>query len=244
MSIRTTRLTRAVSEGRFTDAETILSHGDTVDATFDGGKTSLTYLMDSTSTIPKVSMARFLISHGANVNHREPNGITAILILVGGHMNNEHTIDALLEAGANPDLGGVYFTPLQYACRWNRVSYVKKLLDAGASVGYKGTSMFTPLAYACYYGKAESVRLLIEHGADIYTPFYLQNIPCLKPERTKGVRRELVIANNKHVCRAIKETTVRRPNESGGLGDTTLLLPLPIVGGHVVLYDIICDYIA
>ncbi|GAA0979943.1 ankyrin repeat domain-containing protein [Acrocarpospora macrocephala] len=66
-------------------------------------------------------------------------------------------VDVLLGKATNLDL------PLTWAARFNRVEYVRLLLDAGADPGVRkwGT---TPLENAIYHDNTEVVDLLAEHG--------------------------------------------------------------------------------
>ncbi|GAA1016578.1 hypothetical protein Aple_102220 [Acrocarpospora pleiomorpha] len=66
-------------------------------------------------------------------------------------------VDVLLGKATNLDL------PLAWAARFNRVEYVRLLLDAGAEPGIRKWGS-TPLENAIYHANTEVVDLLAEHG--------------------------------------------------------------------------------
>ena len=105
-----------------------------------------------------------------------------------------------------------------------------------------------------------SVRLLLDHQADVTAgkggmAAVLEDLDRLKGEETRErVRKEC----RRRVLEVLVDTRVTRPSSSsfsspsssssspsssGPGGDRGLpLLPLPIAGGHIVLYELITEY--
>ncbi|KAI4237559.1 MAG: hypothetical protein LQ349_001755 [Xanthoria aureola] len=105
---------------------------------------------------------RLLISHGAIIDHLDPNLHRAA---AGGH---HQIVRTLIESGANVDaLDRSGKTALFDACRHGRKSVVELLLDSGAHVNATAEHDETPLRLATLTGDASLVQLLIEKGANI-----------------------------------------------------------------------------
>ncbi len=84
------------------------------------------------------------------------------LAAAGGHMA---VVQALLDAGADPDRTGQDGTALMMAV-WNNLAEVAELLlMRGASANAPGPCGETPLHYAALKGLVELGRLLLAHGA-------------------------------------------------------------------------------
>ena len=77
-------------------------------------------------------------------------------------------MDALLAAGANPNLqGGEDCTAVKAACRRGDVEIVEKLLKSGADPRIYRGSTSSALQEACASGSLPIVKLLIESGVDV-----------------------------------------------------------------------------
>lgn len=77
-------------------------------------------------------------------------------------------VAALLDAGADPDGGGVF--PVLDAARCGRVDILRLLLRAGANKDARSEceGCATPLHLACRYTHVECVRELLRFGADLW----------------------------------------------------------------------------
>ena len=113
-----------------------------------------------------------LLERGANIDFQETNGYTALM--QASIMGQALTTEALLNAGANPNLTasknhqGV--TALYLACRASYENIVKLLLNGKADPNIPlSDSKVTPLMIACHFATMlkdyEIVKLLLQAGA-------------------------------------------------------------------------------
>ncbi|KAK4904259.1 Transient receptor putative cation channel subfamily A member 1 [Elasticomyces elasticus] len=76
-------------------------------------------------------LVSLLVTHGAKVNHQNPEGQTALHF--AAHWNNRNLVEQLLQAGADPSIGGGYAqTPMLMAVMYNSADALRVLL-AGPS---------------------------------------------------------------------------------------------------------------
>jgi ankyrin repeat protein len=121
-----------------------------------------------------LEMIKFLINHGASVNHRTASGETCLLF--GLKHGNDESVKLLLKAGAplNPKLpsGRTLLEDLIFS---GSVELVRGVLDLHARFGIEGVASLlqqrgvlgrTPLHLAALYNQKEIVALLLERGAD------------------------------------------------------------------------------
>jgi len=113
-------------------------------------------------------IAKLLLENGANVNAKNDNGETALIIAA----QNDHTeiVKLLLEKGAKYDpfyKTNDGFTYLMAFARCGLTNYCQELLNKGADVNAKTNSGWTALMYAAKNGHTETVQLLLEKGADV-----------------------------------------------------------------------------
>ena len=109
---------------------------------------------------------RTLIRQGADVNHAQGDGMTALHW--AAQRNDPDAAGILIEAGARLEAGtriGEH-TPLHVASRVGGASVVDVLLESGAEVAVATTSGATPLHLAAREGHLAVARLLLESGAD------------------------------------------------------------------------------
>ncbi|RFN49398.1 hypothetical protein FIE12Z_6293 [Fusarium flagelliforme] len=125
--------------------------------------------MRSTSNM---EVMRFLVEKkGANVNARDPDGLTALHWLAGGQYwwHHAQAIPYLLSKGADLEArsdGG--HTPLLHSsARWGafRATAMKVLIDYGADVNTVGDNGVGCLSYAAL--NETLVQLLVDHGAEV-----------------------------------------------------------------------------
>lgn len=114
--------------------------------------------------------ARLLLSLGVDVNAKDNDGWTALLM--AADQNRSAVAQTLLDAGADVNarcecsgylLGG--WTALMIASREGRVELVKMLLAKRADVDIRNNQGETALKVATRRGNAEVVRLLRTHGS-------------------------------------------------------------------------------
>ncbi|MCC5640463.1 ankyrin repeat domain-containing protein [Nostoc sp. CHAB 5844] len=111
----------------------------------------------------QIEVIKLLIEVGADV-HLYQYIQTTPLGLATSWGNNE-IVQLLLQAGANPDLGGIDNPPLHRAVLIERIDIIQTLIEAGASLNHLNASHFTPLMVAANNGKIEIVKLLVETGS-------------------------------------------------------------------------------
>jgi ankyrin repeat protein len=127
-------------------------------------KTSLLEMAAAGHELP--SLVRLLIDYGANVNHRDEDGLTVM------HMNlSKEVAEVLIERGAEINArSNMGKTPLYNAVASGNEPFVKLLLNNGADVNIPSKSGRMPIdvAYERHRitNKTSIIKDLIEHGAD------------------------------------------------------------------------------
>ena len=111
-------------------------------------------------------LASLLIRHGADVNRRDGNGMTALHIAaMYGFIS---LIYLLIQSNADLSVPGkLGKTPLHEAISWGKLEVVQILLYHGANVQARDSAGLTPLHEAVSSGVPDAVQMLLEHGADI-----------------------------------------------------------------------------
>jgi len=115
-------------------------------------------------------VARFLLEHGMNPNHRSWQEVTLLHDMA--HEGSVEKARLLLDHGAEVDaIDGEYrSTPLGFAARWNRQEVALLLIERGADVNRAGADWARPLAWAQRKGHAAMIELLRAHGAARLSP--------------------------------------------------------------------------
>ncbi len=112
-----------------------------------------------------IAEVKRLIAGGVDVNERNTRGTTALMS--GAFYGHLEIVQALLEAGANPDARSFMSWPLASAMFEDHVSIVEALLLGGADTELTDNKGRTALMVAARDGQFEIAGLLVEHGADI-----------------------------------------------------------------------------
>lgn len=114
----------------------------------------------------KWSEIKKLIDTNADVNAKQPDGMTALHWAV--YRNHRPTVDRLIKAKCAVTAKTEYnVTPLSIACELGYAGIVKRLVDAGADPNDSLPGGETALMKAARNGSADAVRYLIEAGADV-----------------------------------------------------------------------------
>jgi ankyrin repeat protein len=156
------------------------------DEQFEVGQTALMYIASGYWANNRAEVIRFLVEHGANINHQDAKGRTA-LMLAGDFADS---VTALLEAGADPDIldnegntalmkapwsiqqlllragasqVGMQDVTLMEAASDGNLSKVQQLLTTGANINYGDGAA---LNSAAQKGNLELIDLLLQAGAD------------------------------------------------------------------------------
>ena len=101
-----------------------------------------------------------------DVNARQPDGATALAWAT--YWDDLATVQHLLDAGADPDLGNDYgVTPLILAAENRSMPVIEALLKAGTDPNTPLWSGATPLMVVSKSGLRKGTQLLLQHGADV-----------------------------------------------------------------------------
>jgi ankyrin repeat protein len=109
-----------------------------------------------------------LISQGAVLEHRDPEGLTALLVAAG--RGDAETAGVLLAAGADPRAvdSRAGATALHKACQSGSLAVARALVEAGAFVdAVAPTTGHTPLMDALWYKRPDIVEYLLDQGAGL-----------------------------------------------------------------------------
>ncbi len=135
------------------------------------------------------TLVKLLLDAGANVNHQDKDGQTALTKATSGLIGAVsgvyspvmlNIVRMLLAARANPNIQDKYgTTPLIFAVKYENIELVKLLLDAGANVNHQNKDGDTALImasgdefwnYLCRrtssYIMADIIKLLLAKGAN------------------------------------------------------------------------------
>ena len=141
--------------------------------TFKGSsskQTLLCFYSGSTMSSEKsLSVVKWLIDNGANVN--KPDEYDDTPLIIACESGNKQVVEILLEADADVNNALTDSNPLLIVCKSGRSDIVKILLEAGADANVVRNGN-TPLSIACLYNRTDVVRLLLDYGADVNETIY------------------------------------------------------------------------
>lgn len=129
-------------------------------------KNGLTPLIHA-AEVGNIEVLKALLEHGVEVNHRDYQGCTALLMLTCFHGDDFEGVKLLLDHGADPKIkDNKGTTPLYYAAGHGNVDVLKLLCDEDVEVDAKSGGR-TALMQAAHFGKTKAIELLLEKGADV-----------------------------------------------------------------------------
>jgi ankyrin repeat protein len=183
-----TPLEEAAREGKIEALKLLIEENVEIDK----GNTINTNALIGACICAKKEAVEFLLNNGANINHADRSGQTALHYICQnaqqwGSLNitkienniteqlenprfNQHTIifNLLLESKADVNaLTNYGLTPLHLVAHTDTYSFIAPLIDKGANVNYQNSKGFSPLHAAADKGNIRSCIELINHGADI-----------------------------------------------------------------------------
>ena len=161
------------------------------------------------------------------VHMRRPCLATTLLVVHGvagapklhdaAGQNNEHTIQAFLDAGADLNLRdpATGQTPLMFSVLNGFTASVRYLLSAGADTSIGENDGYTPLHGAAFQGRAEIAKILIDHGLDpneLHTDGYTVSAPArgLAESQPPSVHRLCRAARSRCIAHAGGESSGTR----------------------------------
>lgn len=111
---------------------------------------------------------KLLIEKGGDVNYKNNNDSTPLIMLMDTGQDNVEIVNLLIEKGADLDVKNeIGDTALIFATMNGLTKTVKILIENGADVNASNYAGDTPLLYAVSTLPLELIKLLIEKGADV-----------------------------------------------------------------------------
>jgi ankyrin repeat protein/beta-lactamase regulating signal transducer with metallopeptidase domain len=160
------QMMRAVKAGDLAKVQEMLDHGTPVDLELNNsGDNGLMLAI----AYRQLTVARFLLKHGANPNYQNHSGDNPLRVSVGwNYEDNEKFREELLEAGANPNLRDqAGTTPFIAACVYGDLNpKITQMMAHGANINERDKSGHTGLYYAEQSGRTAAAEYLRSHGAD------------------------------------------------------------------------------
>jgi ankyrin repeat protein len=136
-----------------------------VDGKVEGGLNAAEQAFMTAARKGDTKAVRAGLAKGVNVDRLDDYSLSALMRAAAwDHLD---TVNALLRAGARPDLMDNGKTALHLAAQFGRIDVIKTLLAAGAPINARFSERDpTPLFGAVKAGQAGSVRTLMDAGAD------------------------------------------------------------------------------
>jgi len=118
---------------------------------------------------------------------------------------------------------------------------VEALILAKVDVDAKSGMGDTALSWAVWSGNLPAVMILIKTGADMFSRNRIGVGVVDGATSRPGNRNWDCVC---YVTRRILMETLKAPVQGVHIRETLQMLPLPMAGGHIALYELIIDYVA
>ena len=178
-------------------------------------------------------MASLLIRHGADVNRRDANSMTALHIAaMYGFIT---IIYLLLQSNADISIPGqLGRTPLHEAVSWGKLDVVQILLYHGANVRARDSAGLTPLHGAVSSGVPDAVQMLLEHGADIQAQDSAGSTPLHGAVLSRAYEAVEILLRHGADVRARDLTGLTPLHQAVNLGDVATTKRLVAEGANII----------
>src|SRR6056297_2446330 len=110
--------------------------------------------------------AQYLLEMGADPNVPNNNSQTPLYLAIDKGLGNGF-IKALLGAGADPNVGSPYYTPLEMAIRKRDIELAQMLMDAGGEIKHADEDGNTLFHTAASINSNKNIDFLLSKGLDI-----------------------------------------------------------------------------
>ena len=149
-----------------------------------------TALLRAVACNQRLSVIRFLLQHGADVNARDDDGWSALIF--ASYLGNVPTMRLLMDDGANLEAKTTSgccpgHTPLLMAVSFGGDDAMLLLLIRGANLEAKDNIGNTALIRAASSGETPMVRALLDKGADINARNYLNETALAVASRNEHI---------------------------------------------------------
>ena len=127
-----------------------------------------------------VDILRQLIESGSNVNLKDKDGLTPLMMAVMGSFGVEEKVRLLIEAKADvlcQDVSGN--TALIWAVVNKNKGAVRMLIEAGSNVNQAEERGITPLIWAAIQGDTDMLQLLMDSGAAVNSEDRIMHMTAL-----------------------------------------------------------------
>lgn len=136
------------------------------------GEDGMTPLFWSVTMQPNIEAVRYMLAHGGDpnlvtVDEEAPGNSKAILLYQAYKNANPEFIEAVLEAGADPDtLIDGHHTLLFEPLTDKRIEHIQALIEHGAAANFLGKFNYSPIFNAVLGNEYKTALVLLESGAD------------------------------------------------------------------------------
>lgn len=112
---------------------------------------------------------KYLLEQGADINTKDLDGHSLLLLEVGKTKSEDDIIKLLVESGCPVESNsfGDGTTAFMSACRFKSAELLKYLIKNGAYANTCNSHKETPLIFACMFQNIEAIKLLISEKVDI-----------------------------------------------------------------------------